>query len=108
MAKSKNHTNHNQSSKNHRNGIKPVPRQKYASSQGLNQVLRKNNRRARKFDPTVKKSVNLSNKIQSMRDNKEHFLKLIKKRIEKALLRKQKLKEKKKTKKKKKIKKKKK
>ena len=36
MAKSKNHTNHNQSFKNHRNGIKPVPKHRYSDSKGIN------------------------------------------------------------------------
>ena len=36
MAKSKNHTNHNQSYKNHRNGIKKPQRQRYADTTGVN------------------------------------------------------------------------
>lgn len=36
MAKSKNHTNHNQSFKNHRNGIKLVPKQKDRGSKAVN------------------------------------------------------------------------
>ena len=55
MAKSKNHTNHNQSVKNHKNGIKNVPDHRYKSAEGVNQVYLKNRRRARKFDPTVVK-----------------------------------------------------
>lgn len=36
MAKSKNHTNHNQSRKNHRNGIKSVPDHRYGNADGVN------------------------------------------------------------------------
>mmetsp|Transcript_66210 Transcript_66210/g.132867 ORF Transcript_66210/g.132867 Transcript_66210/m.132867 type:complete len:103 (+) Transcript_66210:71-379(+) len=36
MAKSKNHTGHNQIYKNHRNGIKKVRRQRKMSMQGMN------------------------------------------------------------------------
>lgn len=35
MAKSKNHTAHNQSYKAHRNGIKKVKKQKYSSRKGV-------------------------------------------------------------------------
>mmetsp|Transcript_4100 Transcript_4100/g.8279 ORF Transcript_4100/g.8279 Transcript_4100/m.8279 type:complete len:108 (-) Transcript_4100:197-520(-) len=36
MAKSKNHTGHNQIYKNHRNGIKKVPKQRKMSMKGMN------------------------------------------------------------------------
>lgn len=36
MAKSKNHTTHNQNYKNHRNGIKRPQSQRYASLKGVN------------------------------------------------------------------------
>lgn len=36
MAKSKNHTNHNQSTKNHRNGIKNVADHRYGNADGIN------------------------------------------------------------------------
>jgi hypothetical protein len=35
MAKSKNHTAHNQSKKNHRNGIKKPVKHKYTSTKGV-------------------------------------------------------------------------
>jgi hypothetical protein len=35
MAKSKNHTAHNQSYKNHKNGIKKVKKHKYTSRKGV-------------------------------------------------------------------------
>ena len=77
MAKSKNHTNHNQSYKNHRNGIKQVPKTKYGHSRGISQTLLRNNRRARKFDPNVKKQKNLASKIETMRQNKDKLQQLI-------------------------------
>ena len=70
MAKSKNHTNHNQGFKNHRNGIKNVPRNKYIGSKGINQKVLRNMRRARKFDPSIEKQKNLAGKIDFLRQNK--------------------------------------
>lgn len=85
MAKSKNHTNHNQSYKNHRNGIKQVAKNKYGHSRGISQVLLRNNRRARKFDPNIKKQKNFASKIESMRTNKDKLLLAIEARKSKQL-----------------------
>lgn len=74
MAKSKNHTNHNQGYKAHRNGIKAVPRRKYISNDGVNQKLLRNLRRARKFDPSIIKQKNLAGKIDNLRKNKSKIL----------------------------------
>merc|ERR1711972_592066 len=63
MAKSKNHTSHNQGHKNHANGIMKPKRQRYMSHKMVNQKLNRNTRRARKFDPSIKKSVNYTKKI---------------------------------------------
>jgi len=46
MAKSKNHTAHNQTRKAHRNGIKKPKRQRYISLQGVNPKFLRNARRA--------------------------------------------------------------
>ena len=46
MAKSKNHTNHNQNKKAHRNGIKKPRRQRYASLLGVNPKFLRNARRS--------------------------------------------------------------
>merc|ERR1712032_1445666 len=64
MAKSKNHTNHNQTYKAHRNGIKKPLRERYTSLKRTNSVYRRNLKRARKFDPSIKKEKNLEQKIQ--------------------------------------------
>ena len=48
MAKSKNHTAHNQNKKAHRNGIHKPKRQRYASQVGVNPKVVRNARRAKK------------------------------------------------------------
>merc|ERR1712080_179191 len=77
-AKSKNHTSHNQGYKNHRNGIFKVKRQKYVSNDMVNQKLSRNTRRARKFDPSIKKTVNITKKIAVRRTLKQKVLDRIK------------------------------
>merc|ERR1712076_202407 len=78
MAKSKNHSSHNQGYKNHRNGIFKVKKQRYTSSKMVNQKLNRNTRRARKFDPTVKKNKNYTKKIQGRVALKAQVLEKIK------------------------------
>ena len=46
MAKSKNHTAHNQTRKAHRNGIVKPKRQRYASLKGVDAKFLRNRRRA--------------------------------------------------------------
>ncbi|WP_411016674.1 eL29 family ribosomal protein [Salmonella sp. s51944] len=48
MAKSKNHTSHNQSRKNHRNGIKRPKKHETASLRGLDRKFLRNMRFAKK------------------------------------------------------------
>jgi large subunit ribosomal protein L29e len=48
MAKSKNHTNHNQNHKAHRNGIKRVKKNRYPSTKGVCPKFLRNQRYARK------------------------------------------------------------
>ena len=48
MAKSKNHTAHNQNKKAHKNGIHKPKRQRYASLLGVNPKFIRNRRRALK------------------------------------------------------------
>ncbi|WFC94439.1 60S ribosomal protein L29 [Malassezia brasiliensis] len=47
MAKSKNHTNHNQSSKAHRNGIKKPKTNRYPSLRGVDPKFLRNQRYAK-------------------------------------------------------------
>ena len=49
MAKSKNHTAHNQNKKAHRLGIKKVQRQRYASLKGVDPKFIRNRRRSLKI-----------------------------------------------------------
>jgi len=49
MAKSKNHTNHNQNSKDHRNGIKKPQKQRFASLRGVDQKFLRNQRFAKRY-----------------------------------------------------------
>merc|ERR1712032_1644675 len=81
MAKSKNHTNHNQTFKAHRNGIKKPLRERFTSLKRTNSVYRRNLKRARKFDPSIKKEKNLEQKIQKRVDKVE-----IQKRIKAAVV----------------------
>merc|ERR1712203_674648 len=78
MAKSKNHTSHNQGYKNHRNGIFKVKREKYTSNHMVNQKLNRNNRRCRKFDPSIKKNKTYTKKIQARIAVKKQVLDKIK------------------------------
>lgn len=48
MAKSKNHTNHNQNKKNHRNGIKKPRSHRFPSTRGVDQKFLRNQRYAKK------------------------------------------------------------
>jgi large subunit ribosomal protein L29e len=48
MAKSKNHTAHNQSKKNHKNGIKRPKKQRYTSLRGMDPKFLRNRRRVMK------------------------------------------------------------
>lgn len=50
MAKKKNHTNHNQNRKNHRNGIKKVRWRPIESTRGVNQKVLRNNVFAKKYN----------------------------------------------------------
>ncbi|KNC80308.1 hypothetical protein SARC_07321 [Sphaeroforma arctica JP610] len=50
MAKSKNHTAHNQSAKAHRNGIKKPQRQKYPDMRGVDPKFKRNMRFAKKHN----------------------------------------------------------
>ena len=85
MAKSKNHTNHNQGYKNHRNGIRRVALNKYLSNKSVNQTLLRNTRRAKKFDPSITKQKNLTSKINSMKQNKAKLLAAIEARKAKKI-----------------------
>nr|ABK20975.1 unknown [Picea sitchensis]ABK21849.1 unknown [Picea sitchensis]ABK24949.1 unknown [Picea sitchensis]ABR18300.1 unknown [Picea sitchensis]ACN40561.1 unknown [Picea sitchensis] len=50
MAKSKNHTAHNQSYKNHKNGIKKPKKHRHTSRKGMDPKFLRNQRYARKHN----------------------------------------------------------
>jgi len=50
MAKSKNHTAHNQTHKQHRNGIKKPKKQRYSSTKGMDPKFIKNQKFAKKHN----------------------------------------------------------
>ena len=56
MAKSKNHTAHNQTRKAHRNGIHKVKKQRYVSLKGVDPKFLKNRRRSFKKTLEAKKA----------------------------------------------------
>merc|ERR1711874_947519 len=86
MAKSKNHTSHNQGFKNHRNGIYRPRKERYVSNAMMNQKLIRNTRRARKFDPTIKKNKTLTKRVELRRTIKAKVIeKLREVRVNKLL-----------------------
>ncbi|KAJ1509225.1 60S ribosomal protein L29 [Coelomomyces lativittatus] len=64
MAKSKNHTNHNQNRKAHRNGIKKVQKKPFRSQKGLDAKFRRNQRFARNGVMKIRRIEKLQKKNQ--------------------------------------------
>merc|ERR1712050_709677 len=86
MAKSKNHTSHNQGYKNHRNGIYRPKKERYVSNAMMNQKLIRNTRRARKFDPSIVKNKTLTKRVELRKTIKAKVIeKLREKRVNKLL-----------------------
>merc|ERR1711979_117702 len=86
MAKSKNHTSHNQGFKNHRNGIYRPKKERYVSNAMMNQKLIRNTRRARKFDPSIVKNKTLTKRVELRKTIKAKVIeKLREKRVNKLL-----------------------
>lgn len=81
MAKSKNHTNHNQNFKHHKNGIKPVADHRYPNQKCVNQTYLKNKRRAMKFDPSIKKDQRLQMRIQRLRTDKNKIIEAVRNKL---------------------------
>lgn len=63
MAKSKNHTNHNQNRKAHRNGIKKPIRQRYLSLKGVDAKFLRNRRRAIKVMIAKRRALKLGEPV---------------------------------------------
>ncbi|KAI9366719.1 hypothetical protein DFJ73DRAFT_1010 [Zopfochytrium polystomum] len=68
MAKSKNHTNHNQGHKAHRNGIKKPKSHRYPSLKGVDPKFRRNQRYAKAG--SLKATIALRAKIAAKRAEK--------------------------------------
>ena len=78
MAKSKNHTSHNQGYKNHRNGIYRPKKERYVSNAMMNQKLIRNTRRAKKFDPSIKKNKTLTKRVEARKAIKAKIIEKVK------------------------------
>merc|ERR1712146_455432 len=78
MAKSKNHTAHNQGYKNHRNGIRRPKKQRTVSLKMVNQKYVRNLRRSKKFDSAIKKAKNVTAKIALRRTMKDKVMAALK------------------------------
>ncbi|XP_022186814.1 60S ribosomal protein L29-1 isoform X3 [Nilaparvata lugens] len=70
MAKSKNHTNHNQNRKDHRNKIKKPKKHRHESSMGMDPKFLKNQRFAKKHNLKTAKQVKRATARQAYREIK--------------------------------------
>ncbi|KPM04316.1 long-chain-fatty-acid-CoA ligase 5 isoform X3 [Sarcoptes scabiei] len=68
MAKSKNHTNHNQNRKDHRNGIHRPKKLRKQSMKGVDQKLLRNMKFCRKFNKSREELLKLE---QNLKQNKK-------------------------------------
>nr|AHB12476.1 60S Ribosomal Protein L29 [Pantala flavescens] len=70
MAKSKNHTNHNQNKKAHRNGIKRPKRYRHESTRGVDPKFLKNLRFAKKHNLKTNQQIRVYEKRKAAREAK--------------------------------------
>ncbi|KAF7996638.1 hypothetical protein HCN44_002284 [Aphidius gifuensis] len=71
MAKSKNHTNHNQSRKAHRNGIKKPTRFRHESTLGMDLKFLRNQRFAKKHNLKPQAQIKRANERKALRESKK-------------------------------------
>ncbi|XP_017891039.1 60S ribosomal protein L29-1 [Ceratina calcarata] len=71
MAKSKNHTNHNQNRKAHRNGIKKPKRYRHESTLGMDLKFLRNQRFAKKHNLKPKEQLKRAEKRKALREAKK-------------------------------------
>ncbi|XP_068084110.1 large ribosomal subunit protein eL29 [Anabrus simplex] len=71
MAKSKNHTNHNQNRKAHRNGIKRPTRYRHESTLGMDAKFLKNQRFAKKHNLKPKQQLKRAEERRARRESKK-------------------------------------
>ncbi|XP_018327276.1 60S ribosomal protein L29 [Agrilus planipennis] len=70
MAKSKNHTNHNQNRKAHRNGIKKPKRYRHESTLGMDAKFLKNQRFSKKHNLNTKQQLKRAAERKAEREAK--------------------------------------
>ncbi|KAJ8962838.1 hypothetical protein NQ318_001238 [Aromia moschata] len=70
MAKSKNHTNHNQNRKAHRNGIKKPKRFRHESTLGMDAKFLKNQRFSKRHNLSTKQQLKRAAERKAVRENK--------------------------------------
>ncbi|XP_076231816.1 ribosomal protein L29 [Calliopsis andreniformis] len=70
MAKSKNHTNHNQNRKAHRNGIKKPKRYRHESTLGMDSKFLRNQRFAKKHNLKPELQLKRAQKRKALREAK--------------------------------------
>lgn len=68
MAKSKNHTNHNQNRKDHRNGIKRPKRYRHESTLGVDPKFLRNLRFSKKHNLKTKDQLKRAEKRKALRE----------------------------------------
>lgn len=71
MAKSKNHTNNNQSRKNHRNGVKKPKRRLHESTLGIEAKFLKNQKFAKKHNLSTQQQLKRAAERKALRENKK-------------------------------------
>lgn len=71
MAKSKNHTNHNQNRKAHRNGIKKPKRYRHESTLGMDSKFLRNQRFAKKHNLKPKEQLKRAEKRKTINEAKK-------------------------------------
>ncbi|CAG0890676.1 unnamed protein product [Cyprideis torosa] len=69
MAKSKNHTNHNQNKKAHRTGIKKPKRQRCPSLQGVDAKFLRNMRMAKRHNLKPKEQIKRAEERKSQKED---------------------------------------
>ncbi|XP_019870881.1 60S ribosomal protein L29 [Aethina tumida] len=71
MAKSKNHTNHNQNRKDHRNGIKKPKRRLHESTLGMDAKFLKNQRFSKRHNLNTKQQLKRAAERKAEREAKK-------------------------------------
>ncbi|CAH0552072.1 unnamed protein product [Brassicogethes aeneus] len=71
MAKSKNHTNHNQNRKDHRNGIKKPKRFLHESTLGMDAKFLKNQKFSKRHNLTTKQQLKRAAERKTERESKK-------------------------------------